>query len=397
MTDCVQSVQTYLSTLPAATRLCLVANATLFCLQSLGFVTAVGMCTHPAAALGLEGGGSSSFQPWRLFTPAWFHGGLLHIAMNMSALTGMGPALERILGSLHTALLLLALATFGTLLSDTLCLGAAGAGRAAVALGLLAPGGAAARWLGSWLYECSIGFSGVLFALLVLIVDAQGPGATQSLFGVVRLPARLYPWALLALLQVIMPHISFVGHLSGILAGHAALRLGVAAHTARGVAALTALEARAAACCAPFDALRRSGSGSGGDGGGGGGGYVPVGGDVLFGVEMPFSLAPGGGGGSGGAAAQQQQQQQQQQVELAFRPLGEAPPPSFDFAHRESGAMPTVPAAALSGAHSACGTVAVDVPHVHRAALGWQCSACTFANDPNAHRCSMCSMPRPVD
>ena len=110
MTDCVQSVQTYLSTLPAATRLCLVANATLFCLQSLGFVTAVGMCTHPAAALGLEGGGSSSFQPWRLFTPAWFHGGLLHIAMNMSALTGMGPALERILGSLHTALLLLALA-----------------------------------------------------------------------------------------------------------------------------------------------------------------------------------------------------------------------------------------------------------------------------------------------
>ena len=97
MAELVQSVQTYLSTLPAATRLCLVANATLFCLQSLGFVTAVGMCTRPAAALGLEGG-SSSFQPWRLVTPAWFHGGLLHIAMNMSALTGMGPALERILG-----------------------------------------------------------------------------------------------------------------------------------------------------------------------------------------------------------------------------------------------------------------------------------------------------------
>jgi len=35
----------------------------------------------------------------------------------------------------------------------------------------------------------------------------------------VQVPAYLYPWALLVVLQIFMPQISFVGHLSGIFVG----------------------------------------------------------------------------------------------------------------------------------------------------------------------------------
>jgi hypothetical protein len=43
----------------------------------------------------------------------------------------------------------------------------------------------------------------------------------RSLFGFCNVPAAVYPWALLILLQIMMPGISFLGHLSGILCGAA--------------------------------------------------------------------------------------------------------------------------------------------------------------------------------
>ncbi|KXZ55011.1 hypothetical protein GPECTOR_3g174 [Gonium pectorale] len=67
-------------------------------------------------------------------------------------------------------------------------------------------------------HQCAIGFSGVIFGLIV--VDTAASGAAQrSIFGLFTVPAQLYPWALLVFWQLLMPSVSFVGHLSGVVVG----------------------------------------------------------------------------------------------------------------------------------------------------------------------------------
>jgi hypothetical protein len=44
--------------------------------------------------------------------------------------------------------------------------------------------------------------------------------SSRSVFGFFSVPAKLYPWVLLVLLQLLMPGISFLGHLGGILSGY---------------------------------------------------------------------------------------------------------------------------------------------------------------------------------
>lgn len=68
------------------------------------------------------------------------------------------------------------------------------------------------------MYDHAVGFSGVLFHLSVLECHLS-PQFARSLFGMVNVPAALYPWALLVVLQLFMPNLSFMGHLCGILAG----------------------------------------------------------------------------------------------------------------------------------------------------------------------------------
>jgi len=66
---------------------------------------------------------------------------------------------------------------------------------------------------------CAVGFSGVLFGLIV-IQTALSNAEKQSILGLFEVPAKLYPWALLIFMQVIVPNASFMGHLSGILVGY---------------------------------------------------------------------------------------------------------------------------------------------------------------------------------
>jgi Rhomboid family len=65
----------------------------------------------------------------------------------------------------------------------------------------------------------SVGFSAVLFHVSVLECNLYPHHSTRSLFGFANVPAYLYPWALLIVLQFIMPNLSFTGHLSGIITG----------------------------------------------------------------------------------------------------------------------------------------------------------------------------------
>ena len=65
-----------------------------------------------------------------------------------------------------------------------------------------------------------MGFSGVLFSYAVQ-ESLLSLEPTRSLFGFVNVPTKYYPWAMLIALQVLMPNISFMGHLCGLLIGFA--------------------------------------------------------------------------------------------------------------------------------------------------------------------------------
>jgi len=73
----------------------------------------------------------------------------------------------------------------------------------------------------SYYYEYSAGFSGVLFAMKV-VLNSQSDDYT-NVYGVL-VPARYAAWAELILIQMFVPGVSFLGHLSGILAGLVYLR-----------------------------------------------------------------------------------------------------------------------------------------------------------------------------
>ena len=70
-------------------------NVALFVLTSLGIVHLGSVCSMPVRVI-------RYFEIWRVFTPAWFHAGVLHIAMNMSTFVGMGPGLERQWGCFYS-------------------------------------------------------------------------------------------------------------------------------------------------------------------------------------------------------------------------------------------------------------------------------------------------------
>lgn len=71
----------------------------------------------------------------------------------------------------------------------------------------------------SYYYSGSIGFSGVLFTLIV-IDNSLSEGQYRSLFGLILIPSQIYPWALLLILQLLLRNVSFLGHLSGLLVGY---------------------------------------------------------------------------------------------------------------------------------------------------------------------------------
>jgi len=63
--------------------------------------------------------------------------------------------------------------------------------------------------------QSAVGFSAVLFSYAVL--DSYHTTETTRKLWFITVPAKLYPWALLLIIQVMMPNVSFIGHLSGIV------------------------------------------------------------------------------------------------------------------------------------------------------------------------------------
>ena len=217
-------------------------------------------------------------QVHRVFTYAWFHGSVIHLAFNMMAFVPMATSLERLLGTVQFTHVI---ALF-TLLTSCyhVCL--------AVVAGTLGYPS---------MHACAIGFSGVIFG--VIVVDTHLSAVPhRNVFGFFVVPSQWYPLALLLFLQVLMPQVSFLGHLSGLLAGLTYVRgylnpLLLRPHTRDAVeaSALLGPVARHPAFIAggaPAHAVPGSGgavlplffTGGGGSGGGGNGGNGGNGGGV---------------------------------------------------------------------------------------------------------------------
>jgi hypothetical protein len=49
--------------------------------------------------------------------------------------------------------------------------------------------------------------------------SSLSPLPTRSIFGLFSVPTRIYPWVLMLLIQIMMPGVSLIGHLAGILVG----------------------------------------------------------------------------------------------------------------------------------------------------------------------------------
>jgi len=138
---------------------------------------------------------------YRFITSPFFHGGILHILLNMMAYQPLGVYLENSVGTLQYFILII-----------YFCIGT-NAIHFTMAYGLSMVD------MRQYMYQCSIGFSGVLFALLVIECVQRDLGS-RSIFGMFSVSSKLYPWILLIILQLIMPNISFLGHLAGIVTGY---------------------------------------------------------------------------------------------------------------------------------------------------------------------------------
>jgi membrane associated rhomboid family serine protease len=139
-----------------------------------------------------------NFEIYRMVTSVFVHGGLLHIFFNMSSTLYIQAALEQQHGSLCCAFLIASLiiliGVLQLILATTLwCVGSTGS-----------------------MSENAVGFSGVLFSLLHL---HSAQASSRSIYGFVEVPGWVYPWALLVLISVVMPNISWQGHLCGLVAG----------------------------------------------------------------------------------------------------------------------------------------------------------------------------------
>ncbi|XP_073153146.1 rhomboid-like protein 15 isoform X3 [Henckelia pumila] len=164
----------------------------------VGYDSFAEVCFLPSAVI-------SHFQVYRIYTAIIFHGSLLHVLFNMLALVPMGSELERIMGSIRMLYAIILLATSNAILHLLIAL-----------VGTYNP----FHLFHSLMNECAIGFSGILFSMIVIETNLSGV-QSRSVFGLFNVPAKWYVWILLVVFQLLMTNVSLLGHLCGILSGYA--------------------------------------------------------------------------------------------------------------------------------------------------------------------------------
>ena len=142
-------------------------------------------------------------QYFRLLTSAFVHADDWHLSYNMTSFMWKGAQLERAMGTAKFISLLLVFILSTPIIHMMIC------------YTLLE---SQLDQQGQWASECAIGFSGVIFALKV--VTTTHPEAMHDVFyGLFSVQGKYVVWAELVLIHFIYPGTSFMGHLSGIIAG----------------------------------------------------------------------------------------------------------------------------------------------------------------------------------
>ncbi|XP_038881196.1 rhomboid-like protein 14, mitochondrial [Benincasa hispida] len=141
----------------------------------------------------------------RFLLSPFYHVGDPHLVYNMISLLWKGIQLETSMGSIEFASMVSAL----LVMSQGITL-------------LLIKSLLVFNYDRPYYYEYSVGFSGVLFAMKV-VLGSQAESYTY-LHGI-RVPSSHAAWLELILIQMVSPGVSFLGHLGGILAGLLFLRL----------------------------------------------------------------------------------------------------------------------------------------------------------------------------
>ncbi|PQQ21324.1 rhomboid-like protein 15 [Prunus yedoensis var. nudiflora] len=143
----------------------------------------------------------SRFQVYRIFTSIIFHGSVLHVLFNMMALVPLGSELERIMGSVRMLYIIFLLAISNALFHLTIAL--------LVAYNPI-------HSYPFLMNECAIGFSGILFSMIVIETSLSGH-QSRSVFGLFNVCMDLAG----SVPSVFMTNVSLLGHLCGILSGFA--------------------------------------------------------------------------------------------------------------------------------------------------------------------------------
>ncbi|XP_003740026.1 rhomboid-related protein 4 [Galendromus occidentalis] len=140
----------------------------------------------------------------RIFSSALEHSDSYHLYYNMASFVWKGIILESVMGAPFFAYLLVVFTILVALVSVSIN----------YALAILFSSF-------DFMSSCAIGFSGVIFALKV-VVNKVYPDVHPVIGGYnLRVPGGMYVWLELALISLFVPRASFVGHLAGILVGTA--------------------------------------------------------------------------------------------------------------------------------------------------------------------------------
>nr|AIY60713.1 rhomboid protein Lonja_RBL14 [Lonicera japonica] len=140
----------------------------------------------------------------RFLLSPFYHMGEPHLVFNMMSLLWKGIQLETSMGAAEFASMIVAL--LGMSQGFTL---------------LIAKSLLLFDYDTPYYRQYAVGFSGVLFAMKV-VLDSQAEYSTAH---GLMVPARYAAWLELLLIQVLVPGVSFIGHLGGILAGLLYVRL----------------------------------------------------------------------------------------------------------------------------------------------------------------------------
>jgi membrane associated rhomboid family serine protease len=187
---------TVMDNAPLATMAVTIVAVVVFALTTLSNGSLIMLCCYsPLAVLS-----DPLWQTYRVFTSVWVHGNFPHLFLNLLAFVPMAKSLEKSVGTVQ----------FAWLFTVFVLVGAVAHALLAMTLEIL---------VGATVY-CSIGMSGVIFALIVCETSVNDVGR-RSIFGFFEVSSAWYPVALLCFVQLLMPGASFIGHAAGLLSGYA--------------------------------------------------------------------------------------------------------------------------------------------------------------------------------